>query len=269
MNPLLIRLIISAFLGVQLLSSASLWAVKETLAMPAGEELTVDLRTDPMPKTGATRLGKILARYYAEGLGGSDNWEKVRSLKVSGRLKLESGEYDFAAYQKKPHYIKMTVEGPQRDLVLGYDGREAWRFVPDSGKAVAVMEGNEARRFIHSAHFGNHLLFPFAEGKQIDYIDTMPVEGAICHQIRVTLSTGYQVDYFIDVKSYLEIKVVNVDLRTDFVNTIVYQDYIREFGMPIAKRVDSYEGDQWVSQLELEEVRVNSGVMPWMFEQPR
>jgi hypothetical protein len=40
-------------------------------------------------------------------------------------LKLESGTFDFVAYQKKPDLIKMTVGGNGRDLVLGYDG-ETW-----------------------------------------------------------------------------------------------------------------------------------------------
>ncbi len=269
MNRRSIHPILSTFLflsGVVL--GHSVGAAPETLQPPNGEALTVNLRAKPMPDTGSSHLGKILNRYYTEGLGGSDHWETITSLKVSGSLKLESGEFDFAAYQRKPDLIKITINGKYHDLVLAYDGRQAWRQVEASGQAPVLMDALEARRFIHSAHFGNHLLYPYTEGKRIDYIDTVPVEGTICHQIRVTLPTEYQVDYFIDVRSYLEIKVVNTDLRTGTVSSIVYEDYIREYGMPIAKRVDSYEDGKWVSQLELDEVRVNAGVMPWMFAMP-
>lgn len=240
----------------------------DTLQMPA-DQITVILRQTPMPDLGAGRLAKILARYYIEGLGGAENWNQISSLKVSGTLKLESGEFELHAYQKKPDLIKMTIRGNQRDLVLAYDGKTAWQNLPSRDTKPEPMAADEARRFMHSAHFGNHLLYPFAAGKKIEYIDTVPTEGSICHQIRVTLDSEYQVDYFIDIRTYLEIRVVNTDLRNQTTNSVVYKDYIREFGMPIAKQVESYENSEWVSSLKLAEVKVNAGVIPWMFKMRR
>jgi hypothetical protein len=163
----------------------------------------------------------------------------------------------------------MTISEGPRDLTLAYDGETAWQNLPGKKTEAEPMAADEARRFKHSAHFGNHLLYPFAEGKTIEYIDTVPVEGNICHQIRVVLDTGYQVDYFIDIRTYLEIKVLNTDLLNNMTNSVVYKDYIREFGMPIAKLVESYEGDEWVSELTLDEVKVNAGLVPWMFKMRR
>lgn len=233
------------------------------------ESIDVILRQTPMPLMEHGRLGEILNRYYKEGLGGPENWEKIQSLKVGGTLTLAGGTFDFNAYQKKPYYIKMTIYGDRRNLVLGYDGKTAWQIMSEAqGKALPMPEA-EARRFIHGAHFGNHLLYPYAVGKQIAYIDTVPVDGTICHQIRVTLDTGYQVDYYIDIRTYLEVKVVSLDLATGVESSVTYEDYIREFGMPIAKKVVSREAGEWVSDLVLEEIKVNSGVMPWMFKMPK
>jgi len=233
------------------------------------DQVTVILRQTPMPDLGEGRLAKILNRYYHDGLGGSENWDKISSLKVSGRLRLKDGEFALSAYQKKPDLIKMTIRGNQGDLVLGYDGKDAWQDLPGRDRKPEPMPADEARRFIHSAHFGNHLLYPFASGKTIEYVDTVPAEGNICHQIRVTLDTEYQVDYFIDIRTYLEIKVVNTDMQNGEKNGVIYKDYIREYGMPIAKQVDSYEGGEWASTLTLDEVKVNAGVIPWMFEMRR
>ncbi|WP_269525566.1 hypothetical protein [Coraliomargarita parva] len=241
------------------------------LAPADGKEVTVSLRQEPMPQLNNSRLGQILSRYYREGLGGPDNWNRIESLKVSGTIHSGSDDFAFQAYQKKPDLIKMTIRGNGGILTLGYDGQDAWKVLPGAGnsRTAEKMQDDEARRFIHSAHFGNHLLYPFAGGKRLEYIDTVPVEGTICHQIRVTLATGYQVDYYIDIRRYLEIKVVNKDLRSGFTNSLIYDDYIREFGMPIAKEIRSFEEGKLVSTLYLQEVKVNSGVMPWMFRLPR
>jgi len=231
--------------------------------------VNVILRQTAMPEMGADRLGSILNRYYKEGLGGAENWDKVVSLRVAGRLTLAGGAFNFNAYQKKPYYIKMTIHGDHRDISMGYDGSVAWQVLKRGVNPAEPMSPTQSRRFIHGAHFGNYLLYPYARGKRIEYLDTVPVDGTICHQIRVTLDTDYQVDYFVDIRTYLEIKVVNTDLRTGEVNAVVYEDYIREFGMPIAQKVLSYEEGEWVSTLELDEVKVNSGIMPWMFKMPQ
>lgn len=246
-------------------SLANLWA--EDRGDAQASDVSVLLRQTAMPEMGGDRLGTILNRYYQEGLGGAEHWEQVVSLRVAGRLTLAAGEFQLDAYQKKPHYLKMTIHGDHRDIRMGYDGTVAWREVKRG--VVEAMPAEEARRFVHGARFGNYLLYPYARGKQIEYLDTVPVDGKVCHQIRVTLDTEYQVDYFVDIRTYLEIKVVNTDLRTGAVNSVVYEDYIREFGMPIAQKVVSFEAGEWVSTLELDEVKVNSGIMPWMFQMPK
>ncbi|MFQ3223807.1 MAG: hypothetical protein ACI8Z5_000046 [Lentimonas sp.] len=234
-----------------------------------GEGANVVLRQTAMPEMGVDRLGSILNRYYNEGLGGAANWDKVVSLRIAGRLTLAGGEFEFNAYQKKPHYMKMTIYGDRRDIRIGYDGSVAWQMMQRGPNTAEEMDPVKARRFKHGARFGNFMLYPYASGKRMEYLDTVPVDGTICHQIRVTLDSEYQVDYFVDIRTYLEIKVVNTDLRTGEANSVVYENYIREFGMPIAQKIVSYEDDVWVSTLELDEVKVNSGIMPWMFKMPK
>ncbi len=262
---------INIFLGlcVLLAGHASLAHADDDVLRIEPDRLNTILRATPMPELDDSRIGKILGRYYKEGLGGAENWEKIESLRVSGTLTLEDGAFRLSAFQKKPTLIKISLQHRRNNsnLVLGYDGEVAWKQLPGQAEATE-MAPIEARRFIHSAHFGNHLLYPYAEGKTIRYVDTVPVEGNICHQIRVELDTGYRVDYFIDIRSYLEIKVENTDLRNDFTNSLLYKDYIREFGMPVAKQVESYEEGEWVSSLSLDEVKVNTGLMPWMFHMP-
>lgn len=253
------------------LACAMLSASAEEHVLPISpEKMNVNLRKTAMPELGETRVEKILSRYYQQGLGGPENWEKIVSLNIIGTLETESGELALNAYQKKTDFLKMSLfqESGQNGLILGYDGKVAWKQTGRQGEP-GLMDRAEARRFIHSARFGNYLLYPYAEGKRIRLIDTVPVEGAICHQLRVELDTGYQVDYFVDIRSYLEIKVVNIDLRSGLNNSTIYKDYTREFGMPIAKKVESFEDGKWVSTLTIDEVKVNSGIMPWMFQMPQ
>lgn len=251
-----------------LFGASHLNAEDRVLGVPV-EQIDAQLRESPMPELGEGRLAKILQRYYQDGLGGFENWSKVSSLKAGGTLKLKTGDFDLLALQKKPNLIKMTISGPQSKISLGYDGKTAWQKLPGRDSKAEPMPDEEARRFIQSSHFGNYLLYPFAEGKEITYIDTVPTDGDICHHIRVILDTGYQIDYYLDIRTYLEHKVVNTDLRSDFVSTVIYRDYSRDPGVPIARTVESFENGKWVSTLTLDELKANTGIVPWMFRMPR
>lgn len=251
-----------------LLYGSLLWGTDEgnLLTLPPGE-LNEKLREVCMPELADTRVGKILNRYYKDVLGGPDNWEKLLSLYVVGTLKTGAGELTLNAYQKKPDSMKMVLskeDASQDTVILAYDGTSAWRQRGRQQKPE-LMTREEARRFVHGARFGNYLLYPYAENKRIRLVDTVPVEGTICHQIRVELDNDYQVDYFLDIRSYLEIKVVNLDLRTGLTNSVIYKDYTFDHAIPIARRVETFEAGEWISGLSVVDIKFNSGIMPWMF----
>jgi hypothetical protein len=235
------------------------------LKTPEGGVTEILLQT-AMPELGDGRLAMILTRYYHEGLGGPEHWDRISSLRVRGLLTLKDSEFELQALQRKPNFMKLTLVSNQQEWVFGHDGTTAWKRAPNPNLRLEEMADKEARRLTHGAYFGNHLLYPFAEGKEIVYIDTIPTEGKICHQVRVRTNSGFRIDYFIDIRTYLDAKVVIADPENDNTRCMIYKNYIRVHGMPIAKRVDSSENGEWVSTLVLDEIGVNRGVMPWMFK---
>ncbi len=241
----------------------------EVLQPPEDGILTDAVRSRAMPDTGDSRIGRILARYYNKGLGGPEAWESIISMRSRGVIQLEAGEsLEIEALQRKPDRMKVVIRQDGREsLILAHDGQTAWRLVAGDARATS-LEGTEARRFIHSSGFGSHLLYPYARGKKIEYIETIPVAQKVCHKLRVHLETGYQVDYYIDVSDYHEFMVDNLDLQSGMVNTVRYGDYTVVSGMPMAMRVENLEDGKLVSVLELDDFQVNIGIMPWMFEMP-
>ncbi|MGJ8639953.1 MAG: hypothetical protein ACSHYA_11225 [Opitutaceae bacterium] len=251
-----------------MLSSNFTLASEDLASLSEDESKTIHSRS-PMPEMGKGRLERILNSHYQECLGGVENWEKVESLKLTGSLRTNSGKYSINVYQKKPSLIKVTIKNRRGMVVMGYDGDLAWNELPSSKGKVAPMEAEEARWFIHTSKFGSHLLFPFAKGKTIEYVDTVPIEGAICHQVRVILDTEFQVDYFLDIRNFLAVKVVHTNLRDDSELSVIYKDYTFDYFMPIARHTVNYEDGEFASEMKLREIKLNTGVMPWMFDIPK
>ena len=224
-----------------------------------------------MPDLGQSKIEKILRAHYQEGLGGTEVWSAVDSIKIYGSIEVDGEALRLHSFQKKPDRVKLSVRhaDSQGEAVLAYDGAHAWQQLGRHG-IPELMEAEEGRRFAHGACFRNYLLYPFRSGKAIRYIDTVPIEGNICHQIRVELDSGYQIDYFIDIRTHLEVKIQNKDLKSGRQSSIVYRDYVEtDLGLPVAKTIESYEDGALKSVLTIEEIKFNAGVMPWMFEMPK
>lgn len=255
-------------LVVGLLFAVSFGWSSEVLTHPEGA-VPRAARLSPMPEEmGTSSVAKVLQRYFEQGLGGRETWDRIESLRLDGTMTLKDGDYTFRSYQKKPNFIKIHIGNERIQMQLGFDGAVAWRLLPGEKKAQP-MEPEKARRFINSSSFGNRLLFPYEEGKVIEYIDTVPVDGQVCHHMRVTTENGYQVEYYLDLRSYVEVKTVSHDLTTGSVSEVVYEDYEFISGMPVAHTVRSYEDGELVSTLKIDASQVNTGIMPWMFNMPK
>jgi hypothetical protein len=253
------------------LALAALAALAAAAVLPAQEGgeggAAVPTVIKPMPDMGDSELGRILNRYYERGLGGEDQWKSVESIRIDGTLRLGETAYGLRAYQKKPNHLKMVIDGPGGEAVFAYDGETAWRLEPGNDEPVE-MTGQEARRFIHNAGFDTYLLYPLAPGKKIEFVETVPARGKLCHQVRVTLDTGYSIDYFIDIHDFRVLSSLSTDRQTGEVVENVYEDFAEPFGVPMARKVTSYENGEVTSVVEVDRFTANVGAMPWMFSKP-
>ena len=130
------------------------------------------------------------------------------------------------------------------------------------------MSANEARRFIHSSVFGNYLLYPYRSGKTIEYLGTTREMDTVCHRIRVSLQNNFTVDYYIDVRTYLDVKIVNRDEELNTSTTLICSDFKNIKGFPVAYKVVSKTEDGPETTLTLEQVDFNIGLTEWMFNRP-
>ena len=243
-----------------------LTAETERLVIP--ENIQPSSREVAMPELGNSNLENILSRYYKLGLGGTEAWERISSMRLKGNLLIGSESYKLLCYQRKPDLLKMILKGDDVEIEIGYDGKEVWRYLRNIDLPASEMSPDEARRFIHSSVFGNYLIYPFREGKTIDYLGTVRENGTVCHHIRVNLPNEYQVEYYIDIRNHLDTKIINFDNKSGQVTTTICEDFRKVNGFPVAFKVTTTLEDGVVSVLDLDEIDFNIGLTDWIFQRP-
>ena len=234
--------------------------------LPDGYTYSNSLRDMAMPDLYQSKLGLILDRYYKEGLGGKVTWEKINSLMIKGKIKNTDGDFTYKAVHKKPNLLRIEISNYKKEIVYSYDGKNAWHISNKGEKAELISDEERIRELANDAEFSSHLLYPFKKGKTIKYIGTARVDDNLCHVIRVRTDLNFELDYYVDVRKYIEVRVTKRDMSNPLNESrLVYSDYRKVDGLSLAFNLELEKNNEWHSTIQIEEVKSNSGVLNWMF----
>ena len=217
------------------------------------------------------RLGRILERYFEEGLGGKENFARLESLLIEGTIKSGDVSRPFRIFKKKPDLFRIRVGLPgRREWLMAFDGRVAWERHPDRNEGhTRVMEGEELAAFKLDSAFASHLLYPLAPGKKMEFIDTVPVDGRICHEIRITFDNNWVLTYFIDIRTFNEYKLQTLAPGESNPRETIFEDFRLVSGIPLAHKVTTRRDGEILNTVVIERAEANMGVMRWMFAKPK
>ena len=227
---------------------------------------------DPMDTSGLSDdMGDMLQSYYKNTFGGVENWKKVESLLIKGKLLTPEGEsYEFVNYRKKPDLNKTIVYLENKHkIVTCFDGNDAWQFMTFKSEAAESMPTDESVDFIRDSWLGGHLLSPLLPGKTIEMLGgSTTIGGKLCIEVKVSLPNEQYYIISLGAKRYqvAEETVSTVDGSKRYVEQ---SDFRRVSGIitPFMSKV--YSDGVLIQEQVIESVEVNQGVMPWMFRRPQ
>ncbi len=161
----------------------------------------------------ALTLDEVLARNL-QARGGADRMQAVRSLRLTGRVVLGSGngqlEAAWAQVQKRPAMIRTETTLQGLTAVDAYDGKESWSLDPFEGRRDAQRNSaDEAKEMAQDADIDGPLVGWREKGHRVEYLGTEDVDGTPAHKLRVTLKDGDLKEVYLDPDYFLEIRVVS------------------------------------------------------------
>jgi hypothetical protein len=250
------------------------WSSEAVIKPYRYADLLVDERTvlpDPMDTSGMSdHVSDMLQSYYKNTFGGAENWQKVESILIKGKLLFPEGEsYEFVNYRKKPDLNKTVVYLENKHkIVTCFDGTDAWQFMTFKSKAAESMPTDESVDLIRDSWLGGHLLSPLLPGKTFEILGaSKTIGGKLCIQIKVSLPNEQYYIISLGAKHYqvAEETVSTVDGSKRYVEQ---SDFRRVSGIitPFSSKV--YSDGVLIQETVLESVEANQGVMPWMFKRP-
>lgn len=221
------------------------------------------------PATLESGVANVLRNYYQRNFTDADTWAAVESLRFDGTLHLGENALPFSAFKKKPDLCRIVLRtGPRHQLVMAYDGTNAWQLNTRQSALASTMTGGEARNFIRDATTGGRLLYPGIPGKTIELVGTTLIDDQRAFELRTTLPDGQVIRSFLDMVSFAEVQQITINNVTGQEERTRHDNFRMVEGIRIPFTSTLFIDGEQIHQSRIDEVRVNQGVISWMFDRP-
>jgi outer membrane lipoprotein-sorting protein len=154
----------------------------------------------------AQDVDEILKNYF-ETIGGKDNWEKMESMVLTGKLTMRDMELPITVYSQRPNLQCMEISAMGKTVIEAYDGTSAWTINPFQGGEAAQKGTQEQSDAAAKELFENDFINYKEKGSTVKLTGTQNIEGTDCYMVLLTEKNGDESIYFFDQENYVPIMI--------------------------------------------------------------
>ncbi|UCH83311.1 MAG: hypothetical protein JSW50_12730 [Candidatus Latescibacterota bacterium] len=240
------------------------------LAALAMTLLTVGAMPGNYATPKARKADKIIQR-HVNALGGQENIDALKTLRIHGRLQRQGLEFPFTLWLQRPNRSRMDIEVRGRTFVQAYDGDTAWWVNPLLGaEDPAEMPEDFARSTKRWVDFEGPLVNYRAKRHGVEYVGEVEGDAGRLYEIELKHAGGEIWSVFIDANTYLEVKRT---YQETFQNdkrevTAFFYDYAKVGGVNLYHVIDGEAIDGARYMMIFDAVEPNPDIDDELFSMP-
>ena len=204
-----------------------------------------------------------------EAKGGAEALKSLASVKLTGKMLVNGGQFELAYSQtkKRPGEVRTEATVQGLTMVQAYDGKEGWKISPFQGrKDPEKMAPDDTKSLVDGP-----LVDWQEKGSTVEYLGTEDVDGTQAHKLKVTRKNGDVSYVYLDPDHFLEIRVrtqrtergAQVEVETDL------GDYEKVGGVFVPFSIESGEkGSSDKQKIVIEKAEANVPADDAMFQMP-
>ncbi len=210
---------------------------------------------------------------FRRAIGGEYNLQRIKTLRVEGRILQNDRELKFILYKRRPNQLRreIEIEGDRRVVQL-YDGRTAWQWnVPMADAGVVRLNEKQTALLSRSARFLGPLLEDGDKPTQLKLNEDLVNLEHYNSSLRLIwweTPEGLIEEFFIDS---LKLEHICTRLKTAD-GTVRLTSYFSDFReidrVRFPFRVENYIGGEFYSSTEIDDIKVNFSVFSFFFNRP-
>jgi len=215
------------------------------------------------PLVQAQTADEIIAKNI-QARGGMEKIKAVQTQRTTGKVLFGSIQATVVQINKRAEKVREEVSLQGFTQIQVYDGKGAWQIDPFGGrKDPQLMSEDDSKSLVVDADIDRPLVDYKQKGHTAELVGHDTVEGTDCYKIKLTLKNGDIFLYYLDVDSFLELKLeTKMTIRGAIQEQETYfGDYEQVDGMYFPFALESAQkGDPNRVKTTLEKVEINKPV---------
>jgi hypothetical protein len=219
----------------------------------------------------AQTVDEVIAKNI-QAHGGAEKLKSVLSLRTIANYTQGSFRADFRQENKRADKVReeFIVQGLAQ--VQAYDGKTGWQIAPFGGrKDPELLSQDDLKSLAVDADIDGPLMDYREMGHKAELIGHDSVEGTDCFKIKLSMKNGDVRYYYLDVDSYLELKLeIQTTIRGALQESeLYYGDYEQVNGIYYPFAVEqAQKGSASRAQISVEKIEQNVALDDARFSMP-
>lgn len=237
----------------------------EILEKESNQGETIDVPPD------LSRTVQVLERHRkATGLGESE------SLVFEGTYTTRGLDFELTIFAKRPGLFRQKLQRQDLAIISGWNGRRYWEHNPASqlGDRAVVRHAINVAMLKMQASPASVVWQYLENGSGLfQWVERRKVDEQLCDVLANNALLAAPVHHYIDANSGRELRrEATVTIGSESMQIIIeFQHASRDVSAETARHglpagYHLFLNDLMVAEARFESLRVNTGVMPWMFE---
>lgn len=223
------------------------------------------------PAAQAQDLNEVLKQHF-EAIG-QEEVNKLNSITFAGKVIVNNGMMEIPMTMTQKRNFKMKTESTfqGQKFIEAFNETSGWRINPFAGQTEPqAMTEDENRSTRMQADIDGALHNYEKKGYTAELLGVDDMEGSKVFKIKLSNTAGEQFTYFIDADSYVilkstsKIKVQGNEMESE----TFFGNYKQMNGMAFPYSLETKIGGQVVSQIVIDEVRLNPEIDDAEFVMP-
>ncbi|WP_309386215.1 hypothetical protein [Cerasicoccus frondis] len=212
-------------------------------------------------------------------LGGYERLKRLAAVSMHGEMKLADRTIPFSLYGRRPDYYRITYDLPDNtQLIIGFDGKNAWQELKKHGASIQVSELDPAlnpslmlnvdfdlppQKYLLTGEYSKdrQSVLLNADSLTRDVFAGETYDVYKIHEKGRPTTTCYQ-DMSSNLIAYTVTRLNGVEHR------IAYDDYRKVDGVYVSHRRKLYLDDELQADVLIKDIEFNPGILIGLFQQP-
>jgi outer membrane lipoprotein-sorting protein len=224
----------------------------------------------------AQTADEVINKYF-ESVGGIDKWKNLKTVKMTGNMVMQMGEFQFTIYRKAPNKFKIILNIQGQEIVpQAFDGQTAWMINPfTGGTGPTKVPDDQIQAIKDESEFEDPFINYKSKGYDLSYAGTADAAGAQCDVIKLIKNKGVEgkemsSDYYFDKATGLQMMLKQNGVQSMGQEVEIYLSEYQELpnGILMPFVMDSHMQGKSVQKLNFTAITVDEDIPDDVFKFP-